>query len=153
MRVCRNHIRCAFVLFTISYLVLAITGKSSTSACAQQRMLAPPGLDTSANTPLGPPPELRDEQENAERHTLRINTTLVTIPVSVMDRNGKYVPKLQQRDFLMYEDGVEQEIAFFAPVETPITVALLLDTSGSTFLRLKDIQAAAIAFVNQLRDV
>src|SRR5262249_16636006 len=38
-------------------------------------------------------------------------------------------------------------------VETPITVALLLDTSGSTFLRLKDIQAAAIAFVNQLRDV
>lgn len=99
------------------------------------------------------PPALGNQQESAEGHVLHINTTLVTVPVSVMDRNGKYVPNLQQKDFRVYEDGIEQEIAYFVPVETPFTVALLLDTSGSTFLRLEDIQAAAIAFVNQLRTV
>ena len=49
--------------------------------------------------------------------------------------------------------GKSPEIAYFVPVETPFTVALLLDTSGSTFLRLEDIQASAIAFFNQLRAV
>lgn len=82
---------------------------------------------------------------------IRVDTTLVTIPVSVMDRDGKYIPNLRQQDFRIYEDGVEQQVAYFASVEKPFTVALLIDTSGSTRNRLEEIQQAAIAFVNQLR--
>jgi len=82
---------------------------------------------------------------------IRVNTTLVTLPVSVMDRDGKYVPNLRKEDFRLWEDGVEQNVAFFASVDKPFSVVLMLDTSGSTRSRLDDIQDAAIIFVNQLR--
>jgi VWFA-related protein len=82
---------------------------------------------------------------------VRVNTTLVTLPVSVMDRNGKYVPNLRKEDFRLWEDGIEQNVAFFSSVDKPFSVVLMLDTSGSTRTRLGDIQEAAITFVNQLR--
>jgi Ca-activated chloride channel family protein len=82
---------------------------------------------------------------------IKVNTTLVTIPVSVMDRDGRYIPNLNKQDFRIWEDGVEQEVAFFASVEKPFSVVLLLDTSPSTQFRLEDIQDAAITFVSQLR--
>lgn len=82
---------------------------------------------------------------------IRVNTTLVTLPVSVMDRDGRYVPNLRKEDFRLWEDGVEQDVAFFSSVDKPFSVVLMLDTSGSTRFRLEDIQEAAITFVNQLR--
>jgi VWFA-related protein len=82
---------------------------------------------------------------------IRVSTTLITIPVSVMDRDGRYVPNLQKEEFRIWEDGVEQEVAFFQSVDKPFSVVLMLDTSPSTQFRLEDIQDAAISFVNQLR--
>ena len=82
---------------------------------------------------------------------IRVSTTLVTIPVSVMDRDGRYIPNLQKEEFRIWEDGVEQEVAFFQSVDKPFSVVLMLDTSPSTAFRLEDIQDAAISFVNQLR--
>ena len=82
---------------------------------------------------------------------IKVNTTLVTLPVSVMDRDGRYVPNLRKEDFRLWEDGVEQQVAFFSSVDKPFSVVLMLDTSGSTRFRLEDIQDAAIAFTNQLR--
>jgi Ca-activated chloride channel homolog len=82
---------------------------------------------------------------------IRVNTTLVTLPVSVMDRDGKYVPNLRKEDFRLWEEGIEQNVAFFASVDKPFSVVLMLDTSGSTRSRIDDIQDAAITFVNQLR--
>jgi VWFA-related protein len=82
---------------------------------------------------------------------IRVNTTLITVPVSAMDRDGRYVPNLQKEDFRIWEDGVEQDVAFFQSVDKPFSVVLMLDTSPSTQFRLEDIQDAAISFVNQLR--
>jgi VWFA-related protein len=82
---------------------------------------------------------------------IRVDTTLVTLPVSVMDRDGRYVPNLRKEDFRLWEEGVEQNVAFFSSVDKPFSVVLMLDTSGSTRSRLGDIQDAAITFVNQLR--
>src|SRR4030095_12269501 len=73
------------------------------------------------------------------------------MPVTAMDRDGRYVPNLQKEDFRIWEDGVEQQVAFFASVDKPFSVVLMLDTSPSTHLRLEDIQDAAISFINQLR--
>jgi VWFA-related protein len=92
-----------------------------------------------------------DSTEVDENEVVRVNTSLVTIPVSVLDRAGKYVPSIRQQEFRIWEEGVEQEIAYFATVEKPFTVALVIDTSGSTKYRLREIQDAAIAFVNELR--
>jgi len=82
---------------------------------------------------------------------VRVDTTLVSIPVSVMDRDGKYIPDLTKENFRVWEDGVEQRVAYFASTEKPFTVALVIDTSASTRFKLEEIQDAAIAFVNQLR--
>ena len=92
-----------------------------------------------------------DSTEVDENEVVRVNTSLVTIPVSVIDRAGKYVPSIRQSEFRIWEDGVEQQVAYFATVEKPFTVALVIDTSGSTKYRLTEIQDAAISFVNQLR--
>lgn len=81
---------------------------------------------------------------------VRVETNLITIPVSVFDRNGLYIPGLRQSDFRIFEDGVEQEIAYFGTSDKPITVALVLDTSPSTEYRIDDIKRAATAFVNLL---
>jgi VWFA-related protein len=96
-------------------------------------------------------PEQTGPEEVDAGDIIKVNTTLISIPVSVMDRDGRYVPNLTKNDFRIWEDGVEQEVAFFASVEKPFSVFLLLDTSPSTKFRLEDIQDAAISFVNQLR--
>ena len=92
------------------------------------------------------------EGETIEGDTLTVDTALVTVPVTVMDRGGKYVPNLTRRDFHVFENGVEQRIAYFATVDVPFTVVLLIDTSGSTQFKIEEMQSAAISFVNQLKD-
>lgn len=82
---------------------------------------------------------------------IKVDTTLVSIPVSVIDQSGRYVPFLKPKEFHIYENGIEQEIVEFRAVNTPFHVALLLDTSGSTRFRLEDIQNAAIKFIEQLQ--
>jgi VWFA-related protein len=76
----------------------------------------------------------------------------VTIPVSVFDRNGIYIPGLTQENFQIFEDGKEQEISYFGTSDKPFTVILMLDTSPSTEYRMEDIQSAAKAFVRQLKE-
>lgn len=95
--------------------------------------------------------EAKGNEEVDAGDVIRVDTTLVTLPVSVMDRDGKYIPNLRKEDFRLWEDGTEQTVAFFSAVDKPFSVVLMLDTSGSTRFRIDEIQDAAIAFVNQLR--
>lgn len=91
-------------------------------------------------------PAIKDDDD-----VVRVDTRLVTVHASVVDRDGKFIPDLQKDYFHLYEDGEEQNIAYFETTESPFTVALLLDTSDSTIFKLNEIQNAAIAFVDQLR--
>jgi Mg-chelatase subunit ChlD len=86
-----------------------------------------------------------------ESGTIKLDTTLVTIPASVIDRDGRFVPFLTKRDFHIYEDGVEQHIENVESVNSPFSVVLVVDTSNSTAFRHEDMQAAAMEFVEQLR--
>lgn len=94
---------------------------------------------------------LATAQEVSPDDVIRVKTTLVNSPVLVIGRDGKYIPNLRREDFEVYENGVKQDIAYFAPVENPFTVALLIDTSRSALFDLQDIQEAAIAFVEKMR--
>src|SRR6267378_2222151 len=77
-------------------------------------------------------PQKPATEEPAADDVVRVNTTLVTLPVGVMDRRGRFIPDLKQEQFHLYEDGVEQQVAYFESAEKPFTVALLLDISDST---------------------
>jgi VWFA-related protein len=90
--------------------------------------------------------------ETVEGDVIRTDTALVMVPVSVMDRSGRYVPLLKRENFRIAENGVEQKIAYFATTDSPFTVVLLIDTSGSTHFKLDEIQDAAIDFVSKLKD-
>jgi Ca-activated chloride channel homolog len=90
-------------------------------------------------------------QISADEEAIKIETNLVTIPVSVTDRNGFYIADLRQEEFKIFEDGVEQEVAYFGASDKPFTVVLLIDVSNSTAYKIEEIQAAAAAFVRQLK--
>ncbi|MGH9935031.1 MAG: hypothetical protein ACREAM_02225, partial [Blastocatellia bacterium] len=91
------------------------------------------------------------KKQGEDDTTIRVDTTLVTVPVVAMDRAGKFAPGLRAEDFRVFEEGVAQDIAFFLSAEEPVTVALMLDVSDSTESNLRQIQDAAIVFVDQLR--
>ncbi len=86
-----------------------------------------------------------------EVEAIKVDTNLITIPVSVFDRNGLYIPNIQQKELKVFEDDVEQEIAYFGTTDKPFTVVLMLDTSPSTQYQIEHIRNAAKSFVNQLK--
>lgn len=85
-----------------------------------------------------------------DEDVVKFDTTIISIPVSVFERTGLYVPSLSQSNFQVFENGKEQEIAYFGSSDKPFTAVLLLDVSGSTSLKIEQIQDGAIAFVHQM---
>lgn len=75
---------------------------------------------------------------------------LVSVPVSVSDREGHYISGLEKKDFTVFQDGVKQDIKLFKTEEEPLNVALLIDTSRSTKDVLKTIKGAAKNFIKLL---
>lgn len=133
-------------------------GDSSTPATSPASTAASPpvligGTTKNSGQPAGNPSSDKNSGpvEVDQNDVVRVNTTLVTIPVSVMDREGRYAPRLRKEDFRLWEDGVEQQIALFTTVDKPFTLVLMIDTSSSTRFQLDEIQDAAIAFINQLQ--
>ena len=160
--------RVLFVLVCVSFSIISVSAQSSTRprvVTGQPKSQPPPTLKgdtgnssqakkspvlTRGNTPLPPPPPLPQKPIEDDEEIV-INTNLVSFPVTVLDRSGKFIPGLNQKDFKIFENGVEQKIEIFNSVEHPFTVVLLLDMSNSTQFQITEIQDAAIKFVNQLR--
>jgi len=92
-------------------------------------------------------PEQRDQQDQA----IKLEATLVTVPVIASDRDGRYIPDMRREDLTLHEEGVRQEIVFFGTVNEPFHVVLMLDTSASTQEKLIQIKRAATAFIEQLK--
>lgn len=90
-------------------------------------------------------------QDEKPEDVIRVDTTLVNIPVSVSDPKGRHIPGLTVQDFKIFDDGKQQKIEYLLDQEGPISVALLLDTSRSTKEVLGKIKKAAKEFVKNLR--
>jgi Ca-activated chloride channel family protein len=76
---------------------------------------------------------------------------VVSLNVTVTDGTNHYVTDLQQGDFQVFEDGVQQDVTFFNRTNLPIALSLLLDTSASMETRLPIAQEAAAGFARRLR--
>ncbi len=90
-------------------------------------------------------------QEKTTDEVIKVKTALVSVPVIVSDRDGRYIPDLKQEEFNILQDGVSQKIEFFATVAEPINVALLIDTSQSTRDVLGSIKKSATNFIKLLQ--
>lgn len=84
--------------------------------------------------------------------TFRAGVDLVALNVIVTDANQNFVNGLEQGNFAVFEDGIRQEVSFFAAGEVPLDLAILLDTSASMADRMSTAQQAAIGFVSTLRE-
>jgi Ca-activated chloride channel family protein len=82
--------------------------------------------------------------------TLRVDTTLVQIPVAVTDARNRFVLGLQKEDFHLLEDGVEQNVAHFSGEDAPLSVGLVFDESGSMDYKFRTSQAAAAQFLKTM---
>ena len=79
---------------------------------------------------------------------LSSNTELVALPVSVVDAHGDFVTRLTVDNFRVFEDGQIQNVSFFEQEDTPVTVGLIVDHSGSVGPKLPEVAAAVLAFAH-----
>lgn len=115
----------------LSALCLALPGGASQEEAPSQRE-APP-----SDAPGG--------------KSFQIRVDMVSLPVVVTTAAGGYVTDLRREDFRVLDDGVPQEIAAFASVEEPVSVALMLDTSDSMRKHEGIIRNEATRFVGFLK--
>lgn len=78
---------------------------------------------------------------------LSVTAELVLLDVSVKDKAGEHVSNLSKSNFRIYEDGTLQKIAHFASDDVPVTVGLVIDTSGSMGPKYREVVTAALAFI------
>ncbi len=87
----------------------------------------------------------------AQQPTFRAGIDIVSLNVTVTDGSKNFVTDLGREDFVVFEDGVKQDLTFFTRAQLPIALSLLIDTSASMEDKLPIAQEAAIGFARRLR--
>jgi VWFA-related protein len=102
-----------------------------------------------------PPPapaEPRVKNPNGETYSLRVDVPVVSLDVNViLDKNHQFVPGLKAPNFLVLEDGVEQNVDTVRVTQTPITAVMLLEFAANSYYYINDMRNAAITFFRSLR--
>ena len=104
----------------------------------------PTQAGTRPSSPTPTPTPVNDED------TVKVVSTLVPIPVSVLDSSGRAVTNLRLSDFQLKIDGQPAEISELARSESPIRLAMLFDNSSSVSIASEFEKAAAIKFFRQV---
>lgn len=116
--------------------------------------------DSSAQAPVNPnqpvvsiaprakPPAADPNESITDRRSdIRVDTTLVLIPVSVTDPQSRFVTGLDKENFKLSEDKVDQEITQFSSEDAPLSVGIVFDSSGSMGAKLQRSRQAVAQFM------
>jgi Ca-activated chloride channel family protein len=129
------------------------------------------GLATAQNPPQPPPvrpvnQRRRDQQKKTPQRqeaqaegqsqdtgggSIKIPTEMVQLDVKVTDQNGRPVSGLMRNDFVVYEDKVNQNIESVSSEEAPVSMGLVVDTSGSMRPKIFTVADAALGLIGQMR--
>ena len=119
---------------------------------AHAQALVTPVPDASAPAAATPSPSDNPSHADIPKTPLfRAGVDLVALSVVVTDPQQRFVTGLEPADFAVFEDGVQQDVSFFAAQQVPLDLALLLDTSASMLDKMQTMQTAAVGFLNTLR--
>jgi len=88
---------------------------------------------------------------SAQQPSFRAGVDIVSLNVTVTDAATHYITDLDEADFLVFEDGIKQNVTFFSRRQSPIALSLLLDSSASMEEHLPVLQQAASNFVHKLK--
>lgn len=162
-------------------LLFAVAGATSPGNAFQDPALPPPprpklGVPQSPTPPTPPPPSPKapsspndpaterdrrgarrqgaqaDDQNLDRDNTIKLETDLVVLDVSVVDQTNNPVFDLRKEDFLVFEDKIQQSIETVSRAEVPISLGLVIDTSGSMRSKLQTVTDAALSLVKQMRE-
>src|SRR5260370_328391 len=81
---------------------------------------------------------------------IRVDSTLVLVPVTVTDASNRYVLGLEKQNFRVFEDSAEQQVKQFSAEDAPLSVGLIVDTSGSIGDKLDICRAAVLQFLKTM---
>jgi len=116
----------------------------------------PDDKDKKAETPqatVNITPRIRGKNPAAEetivdrRTDIRVDTTLVLVPVAVTDPMSRFVTGLDKENFKVFEDKIEQEVSQFSSEDAPMSVGIVFDTSGSMGNKLQRSREAVKEFM------
>jgi VWFA-related protein len=125
--------------------------KAQIAVFASILALAAALVHIAAARPAGGPQEPEGQQAAGQGPVIRTEVSLVNLFATVRDKSKRIVPNLTQNDFRILEDNQEQKIAFFSrETKLPVTLGLLIDTSGSEQNRLMYEQDAASHFLRRV---
>ena len=108
-------------------------------------------------TPAPPPPPPPSTSAPAaasqapQRPSFRGGVDVVSLNVTVTDQSRNFVTSLEQGDFVVFEDGVKQDVTYFNKAQLPVALSLLIDTSASMEDKLRLAQEAAIGFIRRMK--
>jgi Ca-activated chloride channel family protein len=91
-------------------------------------------------------------QERDSTPTFSVRVNLIKVPISVFDESGALVTNLREHDFILYENGIPQQIRSFGLDTNPVSVVLVIDTSATVEKEFKQIKEAAERFAEALSD-
>jgi len=130
-----------YAMGTLAVMTLALMTTQSPPAAAQNAPLPPPPAPPAASS-TGPTsntnsaPHSRstsdDQEQDQSVETLKVNVEVVQLFFNVKDKHGALIPNLTKDNFDLFEDGQHQTIKYFkAESDLPLTLGILIDTSGS----------------------
>ena len=117
---------------------------------ARVAMLAQFGVLAFAFQSAGPIEVIPKAAPKAAAPVVRVDSSLVLIPVHVTTSGGAFVTGLKKEDFELFEDGVRQTITHFSQDDAPVSAGVLLDVSGSVAGIIGTEKAAAARFFDEV---
>ncbi|HEX6822873.1 MAG TPA: VWA domain-containing protein [Candidatus Sulfotelmatobacter sp.] len=103
------------------------------------------------DAPPPPPPVTPKKVADLPDYSLKVNVPLVNVDVSVLTKNGQFVPGLKKENFKVLEDGVPQTVTHFNVSQAPITAVLLVEFASTNYVFMIQALQASYAFANSLK--
>ena len=116
-----------------------------------QTDVGPYAIPKKKEEPPPPPPEKPKKIEGMPDYSLKVDVPLVNVDVSVISKDGQFIPGLKQDNFRILEDGVPQKISTFNQAEAPITAVLLVEYASTNYNYMYDALNASYTFASGLK--
>lgn len=116
-----------------------------------QTDVGPYAIPKKKDEPPAPPPEKPKKIEGMPDYSLKVDVPLVNLDVSVVSKDGQFIPGLKQDNFRILEDGVPQKISTFNQAEAPITAVLLIEYAATNYNYMYDALNASYTFASGLK--
>jgi Ca-activated chloride channel family protein len=147
----RELIRAATIVVIVSSLPALLIRSSNARPNGQEAAQEP--ADRPAVKSGKQDPQEKKTPADPDGSSIKIQTEMVQLDVKVVDASGKPIWDLTKNDFEIYEDKVKQEIESVSREEVPVSMGLVIDTSGSMRTKLRIVTEAARGFIRRMRPV